>query len=66
MCQAKNFRQETKFLSEKMGEKSRFCELSTDEVHKLLENVISPATKKATDFGLNLNGTYFLTNVKKF
>ena len=45
-CQAKNFRKETKFLSEKLAEKSRFRELSTNEIQKMLENVISAATKK--------------------
>ena len=42
----KNFRQETKFLSDKIAEKSRFRELSTDEIQKMGENAISAATKK--------------------
>ena len=48
----KIFRQGTKFLSDKMAEKSRFCELATTK------NAISATTKKATNFGLKLfNGT---------
>ena len=39
------FRQETKFLSDKIAEKSRFRELSTDEIQKMGENAISAATK---------------------
>ena len=42
----KIFRQETKFLSDKIAEKSRFRELSTDEIQKMGENAISAATKK--------------------
>ena len=42
----KIFRQETKFLSDKMGEKSRFRELPTNEILKMRENAISAATKK--------------------
>ena len=48
----KNFRKETKFLSDKMAEKSRFRELSTDEIQKMLENATLAPTKKATNFGL--------------
>ena len=68
MYHTKNVRQGTKFVSEKMAEKSRFRELSTDEIQKTLENVIG-GDRKATNFGLKLlNGTYlrsFLTNLKK-
>ena len=42
----KIFRQETKFPSDKIAEKSRFRELSTDEIQKMGENAISAATKK--------------------
>ena len=42
----KIFRQETKFLSDKIAEKSRFRELSTDEIQKMEESAISAATKK--------------------
>ena len=42
----KIFRQETKFLSDKIAEESRFRELSTDEIQKMGENAISAATKK--------------------
>ena len=42
----KIFRQETKFLSDKIAEKSRFRELSTDEIQKMGVNAISAATKK--------------------
>ena len=35
-----------------MAEKSRFHELSTDEIQKMLENATLAPTKKATNFGL--------------
>ena len=38
--------EETKFLSGKVVEKSRFCELSASETTKKLENAILAATKK--------------------
>ena len=53
-CQAKNVRKETKFLSEKLPEKSRFRELSTNEIQKMLENVISAATKKSHKLWLEI------------
>ena len=53
-CQAKNVRKETKFLSEKLAEKSTFRELSTNEIQKMLENVISAATKKSHKLWLEI------------
>ena len=53
------FRREAKFSSDKMEENSRFCELSTEELQEMLENVIPVSTKKATNFGLRFfNRTY--------
>ena len=54
----KIFRQETKFLSDKIAEKSRFRELSTDEIQKNGGKCHISGDKKATNFGLKLfNGT---------
>ena len=47
--------------SKKMDEKSRFGELSTEEIQELVDNAVPVATKKATKFGMTLfNGRYDL------
>ena len=47
------------------GGKSRFRELPTDEINKMLEKkIISVAITTATNFGLNsFNGTYNISEV---
>ena len=47
--------------SKKMDEKSRFGELSTEEIQELVDNAVPVTTKKATKFGMTLfNGRYDL------
>ena len=42
-----------------MYPKSRFCELTTDEI---MDKAVPETTKKATKFGMRLfNGTYLLS-----
>ena len=70
VARLKNFCKETKFLSDKMSEKSRFRELSTDKYKNAGKCYTgSDNLKKATNCGLKLfNGTHlgsFLTNLKK-
>ena len=62
-CQAKNFSPSSKIsLGQNGGKISRFQELSTEEVHEMLENTIPAATKKAKIFGFKLfNDSYFRT-----
>ena len=56
---------EAKFSRDKMAEKSRFCELSTEKMQKLMENAIPATTKKATNFGMTLfNGMYLKFSYK--
>ena len=62
----KNFRQEKKFLSDKMAEKIDLASFLPSKY----KNVVKRHPKKATNFGLKLsNGTIllrsFLTNLKK-
>ena len=59
VAKLKNLSWEAKFSPNKMAEKSRFCELSAEQMQKLMENAIPATTKKATNFGMTLfNGTY--------
>ena len=45
-----------------MSQKSRFCELSTDEVQEIMDRAVPETTKKAAKFGMRLfNGTYLLS-----
>ena len=46
--------EETKFLSDKVVEESRFCELSANETTKKLANAILAATKKLWGRGYSL------------
>ena len=46
----------------KVNGKSRFGELSTDEIQQIVDNSVLVRTKKATKFGMRLfNGTYPLS-----
>ena len=46
----------------KMDEKSRFGELSTEEIQEIMDKAVHETTKKATKFGMKLfNGTYPLS-----
>ena len=45
--------------TKKMDEKSRFGELSTEEIQEIMVKALPETTKKATKFGMKLfNGTY--------
>ena len=44
-----------------MDKKSRFGELSTEELQDIVDNAVPATAKKATNFGIRLfNGTYHL------
>ena len=48
--------------TKKIDEKSRFGELSTEEIQKLMDKAVHETTKKAAKFGMKLfNGTYTLS-----
>ena len=50
------------FVDKKMYPKSRFCELTTDEIQEIMDKAVPETTKKATKFGMRLfNGTYLLS-----
>ena len=58
----KIFRGKPSFVDKKMDEKSRFGELSTEEIQEIMDNAVPVTTKKATKFGMRLfNGTYLLS-----
>ena len=45
-----------------MYPKSRFCELTTDEIQEIMDKAVPETTKKAIKFGIRLfNGTYLLS-----
>ena len=45
-----------------MSQKSRFCELSTEEIQQIMDKAVPETTKKATKFGMRLlTGTYPLS-----
>lgn len=57
----KNFHGKPSFVDKKMCPKSRFCELTRDELQEIREKALPETTKKATKFGMRLfNGTYLL------
>jgi len=59
LAQDKIFPGKPSFVEKKMDEKSRFGELSTDEMQELIAKAVPDTTKKATKFGMRLfNGTY--------
>ena len=48
--------------TKKIYPKSRFCQLTTDEIQKIMDKAVPETTKKATKFGMRLfNGTYLLS-----
>lgn len=61
----KIFHGKPSFVDKKMCPKSRFCELTRDELQEIREKALSETTKKATKFGMRLfNGTYLLDFLK--
>ena len=45
-----------------MYEKTRFGELSSEEIQEIVDNTVPVTTEKATKFGMRLfNGTYQLS-----
>ena len=45
--------------TKQMDEKSRFGELSTEDIQQVVDNAVPVTTQKATKFGIRLfNGTY--------
>ena len=62
VAQHKIVRGKPSFVDKKMDEKSRFGEISTKEIHEIVNNAVPVTTKKATKFGMRLfNGTYQLS-----
>ena len=58
VAQHKIFCRKPSFVDKKMDEKSRFGELSTEEIQEIVDNAFPVTTKKATKFGMRLfNGT---------
>jgi len=56
---AKIFGGKPNFINNNMDEKSRFGELSTEEIQQIMDNAVPVTTKKVTRFGMRLfNGTY--------
>ena len=45
-----------------VDKKSRFCELSTEEIQQIMDKAVPETTKEATKFGMRLfTGTYPLS-----
>ncbi|XP_068686709.1 uncharacterized protein [Montipora foliosa] len=42
------------FMDKRMYPKSRFCELTTDEIQEIMDKAVPETTKKATKFGMRL------------
>ena len=62
VAQHKFFRARSNWVDQKMEEKSRFGELSTEEIQEVSDNTALVTTKKAATFGMRLfNGTYQLS-----
>ena len=58
----KIFQGKPSFVDNKIYPKSRFCQLTTDEIQKSMDKAVPETTKKATKFGMRLfNGTYLLS-----
>ena len=50
------------FVDKKVYPKSRFCELTTDEIQEIMAKAVPETTKKATKFRMRLfNSTYLLS-----
>ena len=66
----KIFHGKPSFVDRKIYPKSRFCQLTTDEIQKIMDKAVPKTTKKATKFGMRLfNGTYplsFSYNLQNF
>ena len=61
-AQQKIFHGKPSFVDKRMYPKSRFVELTTDEVQEIMDRAVPETTKKATKFGMRLfNGTYLLS-----
>ena len=61
----KIFHGKPSFVDKKMYPKSRFCELTTDEIQEIMDKAVPETTKEATKFGMRLfNGTYLLSSLK--
>ena len=62
IAQHRVFRGKSSFVDKKMDEKSRFIELSTEEMQEIVDNGVPVTTKKkATKFGMRLfNSTHQL------
>jgi len=60
VAQHKIFPEKPSFVDKKkMDEKSRFGELSTEEIQQIMDKAVPETTKRATKFGMTLfNGTY--------
>ena len=53
------FRGKPSSSTKKMYEKSRFGELSSEEIQEIVDNTVPETTKRAAKFGMTLfNGTY--------
>ena len=50
----KKIRGKPSFVGKKMDEKSRFGELSTDDIQEIIEKAVPETKKKATKFGMRL------------
>ena len=62
IAQYKIFRGKPSFVHKKMDEKSRFGELSTEEIEELMDKAVPETTKKNTKFAMRLfNGKYPLS-----
>ena len=58
----KIFYEKPSFVDKKMNPKSRFCDLTTDKIHEILDKAVPETTKKATKFGMRLlNATHLLS-----
>ena len=62
VAQHKIFHGKPSFVDKKMYPKSRFCELTTDEIQEIMDMAVPETTKKATKFGMRLfNGMFLLS-----
>ncbi len=58
----KIFHGKLSFVDKILYPKSRFCELTTDEIQEIMDKAVPETTKKATKYGMTLfNGTYLLS-----
>ena len=58
----KIFNGKPSFVDKKMYPKSRFCELTTDEIQEIMNNAVPETTKKSHKVQMRLfNGAYLLS-----